>query len=736
MQTTTPLESMHEGRPTTTVLVDRCAGCQECVVRCPTGALDLDANTWTVEVNQELCVGCRQCERTCPFGAIVVEGPTLVAARVAQEVQHPAELEGDRSETRRGITSWAEALIEAERCLSCPDPTCVLGCPAHNDIPGFIRAVRDGDLDRAHEVLAATTFMPDVCSRVCDQALQCEGACSWSLAGSAPVAIGALERFVADNAPVPSIASRVSRAAEPPAKGLSVAIVGSGPAAIGAASELAVQGASVTVFERDAVPGGLLRWGIPDFTLPEPVARRPWDDLVAAGVGLRLESGLSPEEMLSLPERFDAVVVATGASVPIRPADTRGLAGIVDATEFLVQAERALASGSSLPLFDALSDAGVTDAQGPRVLVVGGGNTAMDVARSARRFGATVTCVDWMDRRFAPVRPDELEEAELEGVTVRFSCTVDHYETKDGRVSQAILARTEQASSKGRPRVLEGATEPLDVDLVVYAMGYRIDPGVADAGAGLPIPKTVPALPDRRWLGTGIMAVAAPEWARRQSIGRLALARQSVLEAACLPRQDRIWFAGDALEGPSTVVEAMTQGKMVARAIVHHRPLRNPAAGAKLRHVLVVTESMGGTTAAIGEQIAQAIADDDLEVRTVRVSEADTAVLAWADLIVFGTWVEGFLVAGVGPAKRAVAWLEGLPRLAGVKVATFCTYGLNPRGTLARIRTAFAGKGAVVVAEAAFSRSHRGDAINKFARRLRQVIDGSEVGPLAGRRTA
>lgn len=237
MQTTTPLESMHEGRPTTTVLVDRCAGCQECVVRCPTGALDLDANTWTVEVNQELCVGCRQCERTCPFGAIVVEGPTLVAARVAQEVQHPAELEGDRSETRRGITSWAEALIEAERCLSCPDPTCVLGCPAHNDIPGFIRAVRDGDLDRAHEVLAATTFMPDVCSRVCDQALQCEGACSWSLAGSAPVAIGALERFVADNAPVPSIASRVSRAAEPPAKGLSVAIVGSGPAAIGAASE-------------------------------------------------------------------------------------------------------------------------------------------------------------------------------------------------------------------------------------------------------------------------------------------------------------------------------------------------------------------------------------------------------------------------------------------------------------------------------------------------------------------
>ncbi|MHB1929818.1 MAG: 4Fe-4S dicluster domain-containing protein, partial [Acidimicrobiales bacterium] len=235
--------------PHVTVLADRCAGCQECVVRCPTGALDLDAVTWTVTAHDAACVGCRQCERTCPFAAIVIDGPVLVEPRAALGVHHPQSLAHDNSETRRGLATWEEALTEASRCLDCPDPTCVRGCPAHNDIPGFIRAIGTGNLDEAHRVLRRTSVLPDVCSRVCDQALQCEGACTWSLGGAAPVAIGALERFVCDNAPVPPVEVTATTGA-----GMTVAVVGSGPAGIAAASELVGAGAAVTVYERGDEP--------------------------------------------------------------------------------------------------------------------------------------------------------------------------------------------------------------------------------------------------------------------------------------------------------------------------------------------------------------------------------------------------------------------------------------------------------------------------------------------------
>jgi glutamate synthase (NADPH/NADH) small chain len=252
-EVTPPGESPH-----VQVLSDRCAGCQECSVRCPTGAITLDAASWTVVADDAACVGCRQCVRTCPFSAITVEGPVMVEPRVHVDRFHPDDLMADRTETRPGIGSWAEALAEAARCLDCPDPTCVRGCPAHNDIPGFIRSLRSGDLDQAHEVLRRTSFMPDICSRVCDQAVQCEGACTWSLGDATPVAIGVLERFICDNAPGPGIEPTGASAA-----GLTVAIVGSGPAGIGAAAELVAAGASVTVYERDEEAGGTAPLGDP-----------------------------------------------------------------------------------------------------------------------------------------------------------------------------------------------------------------------------------------------------------------------------------------------------------------------------------------------------------------------------------------------------------------------------------------------------------------------------------------
>ena len=170
--------------PRVVISAERCAGCQECVVRCPTGALGMDTTRWIAAADDARCVGCRQCERTCPFSAIQVEGPMLAGERIPLVPIQPQQLRGSTAELRPPIGSWEDALAEAARCLTCPDPTCVRGCPAHNDIPAFIAAVRDHNLEGAQEILARTSVLPDICSRVCNQAAQCEGACSWSLAGA------------------------------------------------------------------------------------------------------------------------------------------------------------------------------------------------------------------------------------------------------------------------------------------------------------------------------------------------------------------------------------------------------------------------------------------------------------------------------------------------------------------------------------------------------------------------
>ncbi|MGC8626614.1 MAG: FAD-dependent oxidoreductase, partial [Acidimicrobiales bacterium] len=587
------------------ILTDRCAGCQECVVRCPTGALDIDPSRWVVVATDEACVGCRQCVRTCPFSAVVVSGPLVVAKRTALPPVHPVELQGSTAETRSGFASLGEAQLEAARCLVCPDPTCVRGCPAHNDIPGFIAAVADGDVELAHRVLRRTTVLPDVCSRVCDQAVQCEGACTWSLAGGTPVAIGALERFVADHGPVPPLALTSTAG-----RGLSVGLVGSGPASIGAAFELLSAGAQVTVYEAGDKPGGLLRWGIPAFTLPPQVSERPWSQLQEAGAELRCGQHVGPRDLDVLLQRHDAIVLAHGAGVPLSlPVPGADLAGVEDATSFLSRAKAALDDGRPLAALAGLAER--PGAGAPLVLVIGAGNTAMDVARSARRLGARAVCIDWMDRRFAPVRPDELDEAKAEGVEVRFSTTLRSLEEKAGRVGAATLSRTVQRSASERPQVLDGLgdQETMAVDLVVAAMGYRNDPELGAVVPGSPIKREVSGVPDRRWLASGILANAAPPFARGRPVGRLALGREAALTACAFPFRPRTWLAGDALVGPSTVVEAMAQGRRAAQAIVQARPRRpGRPPKANLGRVLVVYESRSGRTERTSQVIASELA--------------------------------------------------------------------------------------------------------------------------------
>ncbi len=554
-------------RPHVTVVEDRCAGCQECLVRCPTGAISMNFGSWIVVADDAACTGCRQCVRTCAFSAITVSGPMLVAPRVETESRHPETLLGDHAETRRGISSWDEAMREAARCLNCPDPTCVRGCPAHNDIPSFIASLGRGDLDDAQAALYRTTMLPDVCSRVCDQAVQCEGACSWSLAGGTPVAIGALERFITDNAPVPPPRRRAGSGV-----GMQIAVVGSGPAGLAAAWDLFEAGAEVTVYERDLEPGGLLRWGIPDFTLPSTVANRAADALADAGVPFRFGTEVGSDEVERLLGDHDAVVLAVGAGTPLR-LDVPGsdLEAVWDATRFLTAAHDTLARGLGLQALDPSCPVGDRT---PVVLVLGAGNTAMDVARTVRRLGGEAVCVDWMDRRFAPVRPDELTEAEDEGVEIRFSTTLVALEGPDGRVARAQLAHTTQKSAGSKPVVTTGPADILDVDMVVMAMGYRIDTSITRWIPGGPVAKVAPAVPDRRWLGSGLMANSAPAFARTQPVGRLALGRETARTSAGNSRSERVWAAGDALTGPSTVVEAMAQGKQAARGILREQPRR------------------------------------------------------------------------------------------------------------------------------------------------------------------
>ncbi len=537
--------------PETTVILERCAGCQECIIRCPTRALSMDTASWKAVVDNNLCVGCRQCERVCPFAAITVTGPMLVAERTQFPVNNDSAVIDTNREVRPGFQNLDEAVNEARRCLNCPDPTCVRGCPAHNDIPRFIEAIRNRDLELARDILSQTSCLPDVCSRVCDWTKQCEGSCNWALAGGEPVAIGKLERFVADNArPTP-----VVRTSEK-GKGLSVGIVGSGPAGIAAAWELASAGAQVTIYEKGPSAGGVLRWGIPSYILPDRVSERPIKALQDAGVKIQTNTPVSPELTDRLLKLHDAVISAQGASVAeVPPIPGLELAGVIDATTFLSKAKQALSQGSKLP-----------ELNGSLILGLGGSDTAIDVARSVVRLGAKAVVIHRRAEQFSRARPDEIAEAKHEGVEFRFATNIARLEGEAGKLKRAVLVRTRQKGADSPAEAVAGSEQVLEVNTVVLATGYRIDPQLSALFGHIPLRQPSPdsLFPDRRWLGSGIFS-------GKKLVGKMAWEREYVLRSALSPRKERLWLVGDALVGPSTVVSSMAQGRMAARAILERR---------------------------------------------------------------------------------------------------------------------------------------------------------------------
>jgi len=363
------------------------------------------------------------------------------------------------------------AVLEAERCLQCKNPVCIDGCPVRVNIPRFIELLRIGDMAGAAASLLGDNALPCVTGRVCPQEIQCEGVCVRAKKGS-PVAIGALERYVADWA---MVHPEVLPDATPTQSGHRVAIVGSGPAGLTAAKELVGSGHDVTIFEAFHATGGVLIYGIPEFRLPKDIVQKEVDRLVAAGVKIETNAIIGRTYTLSeLRGLFDAVYLAVGAGLPVfMNVPGENFKGVYSANEYLTRV-------NLMGAWNPESDTPVL--RGHRVVVVGGGNVAMDAVRTAKRLGADeATIVYRRGKAELPARVEEVHHAEQEGI--RFELQVAPVEVladENRWVTGIRCLRMElgepDASGRRRPVPIEGSEFVIDCEMVVVAIGTKANP--------------------------------------------------------------------------------------------------------------------------------------------------------------------------------------------------------------------------------------------------------------------
>lgn len=437
--------------------------------------------------------------------------------------------------------SLDQAIAEADRCLVCKKARCVPGCPVGIDIPAFIAAVAHRDLRESYRILKEANTLPAVCGRVCPQETQCEATCV--LGGKLePVAIGRLERFVADFA-----AGRGwDEAPEARPRGRRVAIIGSGPAGLACAGDLIRRGIEVTVFEALHVPGGVLKYGIPEFRLPNPVIDAEIDNLRRLGVTFELDAVVG--KLFTVRQLLDemgyhAVFIGTGAGSPkFMNIPGESLNGVFSANEFLTRVN--LMHGNEKPLYD------TPVGMGRRVAVVGAGNTAMDAARVALRMGADeVTIVYRRSERESPARVEELHHAMQEGVTFRWLTNPVQVIGNDsgwvsGLVCEEMTLGEPDESGRRRPIPKPGTEGVLDVDTVISALGTTANPILA---------QTTPGLVVNRW---GYIEV------------------DEATGATSLPG---IFAGGDIVTGSATVILAMGAGRRAATGILRYIGLDTPS---------------------------------------------------------------------------------------------------------------------------------------------------------------
>ena len=442
--------------------------------------------------------------------------------------QDPKERAMNFDEVSFGLTEH-QALLEAHRCLQCKKPRCVEACPVGIDIPRFIQDIKDENLNQAYMTITADSALPAVCGRVCPQETQCEGSCIMGVKNE-PIAIGALERFVADN-------HRAQAKPQSPCypAGRKVAVIGSGPSGLTCAKDLAEHGYQVTVFEALHHAGGVLVYGIPEFRLPKKEVVEPEIDNLRR-LGVEIRTNVIIGKSISIDQLFDdmeyeAVYIASGAGLPkFMGIAGETLIGVISANELLTRTN--LMHG-----YDEAYDTPIY--LGRKVIVVGGGNVAMDAARTALRLGSEVTVVYRRGQQDMPARREEVHHAMEEGVQFMFqTAPVEILGNEDGTVHALRCARMEmgEADAKGRRsfKQIEGSEFDMEADTIVAALGTSPNPLIRT---------TTPGLECEPW--GGIKADENGQTSRKL-----------------------IFAGGDAVSGAATVILAMGAGRKAAKAII------------------------------------------------------------------------------------------------------------------------------------------------------------------------
>ncbi|MDH5439521.1 MAG: NADPH-dependent glutamate synthase [Candidatus Bathyarchaeota archaeon] len=421
------------------------------------------------------------------------------------------------------------ATAEAERCLQCKVPRCIEGCPVNIDIPAFIRYTREGRFDEGIKEIKEKNSLPAICGRVCPQENQCMGKCVLGIKGT-PVNIGALERFLADW----ERKSGVDKPEIVPSTGKRVAVIGSGPAGLTAAAELAKLGHDVTVFEALHAPGGVLMYGIPEFRMPKDVVMDEVKYVESLGAKLRTDVIIGRTITLSelFNTGFDAVFLGTGAGLPsFLGIPGENLCGIYSANEFLIRVN--LMRAYRFPEFDTPIKIG------KRTAVIGGGNVAMDSARSALRLGSEVTVIYRRTENEMPARREEVENAKEESINFLFLSTpVRFVGDERGWVRKVECIRMKlgepDESGRRRPIPMDGSEFEVDADIVVVAIGQRPNPIAVRNEKGIKLTRHGTIIVDPETYETSIKGVYA---------------------------------AGDIVTGNATVISAMGAAKKAAQAI-------------------------------------------------------------------------------------------------------------------------------------------------------------------------
>ncbi len=425
-----------------------------------------------------------------------------------------------------------EAMDEASRCINCKNAKCITGCPVSINIPAFIEQVKDGNFEKAYEVISESSALPAVCGRVCPQESQCEGKCIRGIKGD-PISIGKLERFVADWA----CDNGIKPKANPDKNGHKVAVIGSGPAGLTCAGDLAKAGFDVTIFEALHEAGGVLVYGIPEFRLPkEGVVAKEVENV--KNLGVKIETNVIVGKSITIDElieeeNFEAVFIGSGAGLPrFMGIPGEQAMGVFSANEFLTRNN----------LMKAFKDYDTPIWRGKKVVVVGGGNVAMDAARTALRLGAEVHVVYRRSEKELPARVEEVHHAKEEGVIFDLLQNPTEILTnEDGWVSGIKIIKMElgepDESGRRRPVEIPGSEYEIEADTVIMSLGTSPNPLISSTTAGLEVNKR------------GCIIA-------REDTGATS--------------KNGVYAGGDAVTGAATVILAMGAGKQAAKGIIEH----------------------------------------------------------------------------------------------------------------------------------------------------------------------